>query len=113
MQKTIQLSLFWLDTSNRINMFYIKRVCYLIMFLFVQTYAFAQTNYYKVDKTIYEDETYTIQASSNIQKAVSSNTNVARVTFNKNIARIEINFFNALTSHNFSIIIDNYHDFVK
>ena len=55
MQKTIQLSLFWLDTSNRINMFYIKRVCYLIMFLFVQTYAFAQTNYYKVDKTFYED----------------------------------------------------------
>ena len=36
-------------------MFYIKRVCYLIMFLFVQTYAFAQTNYYKVDKTFYED----------------------------------------------------------
>lgn len=40
------------------------------------------------NKTIYEDETYTIQASSNIQKAVSSNTNVARVTFNKNIATV-------------------------
>jgi hypothetical protein len=41
-----------------------KRVCYLMFFLICATVCVAQTNYYKVDKTFYEDG-YTYQCDVN------------------------------------------------